>query len=171
MKEQSDIMMKFKNIKISIVLALVIISLLLPWMTCLTISSSGNTQQLVAINGIKKFEYQYIHSVTDTLVREVYLIQGKQLILSQIVYNDHGAGLPDLVSRSEDFRQEGEAFVLNLKSEPVDSLNFMVISKYNNQIIVKNQLLSLFPGGETSEIIKIEIKQLTIIQWLIHKLT
>lgn len=165
-------MKKLKMSKTKVLVLCMVILLCIPWLKCLRIISHSGQDQLILVQGIDSFEYTYTHSVTETKVREVYhMTTDNQIKPYQMIYLDHGAGLPDTVTSPERFREEDGAFVLDLDLAPIDSLNFMIIAKYNNQLHIAGKSYSMQEEDVISHSIKIEIKRINIISWLLKRLT
>lgn len=161
-------MKKLKTPWTKILIFLVILQVFIPWFKCLSISDNEGIKSITYLNQISRLSYDYKHSVSMSTVIEGYNIVESQLLLDEIIYEDHGAGLPDILSE-ESFKLEEGKFTVKMDESPMDQITFFILPDYDNHLSVGEKEINLSQvtnGGS----ITIEVKWLSIAHWLLHKI-
>ena len=146
--------MKIKKIFISLLCIILVICSAVcvgcnPYEDTLVIYDYDNGKECLKIdlNGEDEFSIDFIHSVNKSNVKEIYKIEGKEIVCHTLVYSAFGAGMPDAIEPplSLEYDQDGNMVITgyNIRFSNDNPLTVAISIPYDHTITVGNKTYSL----------------------------
>ena len=131
-----------------------------PLFLAVTQFPDGQELARMALQGEDGFSLSFIHSVSNTRVKDIYQIRSGSIVQVAERFKTHGAGLPTSPEEPGGlaWEQEGEEFILKME-RPISRLVIRTDKNYQNRLIIGNRtinlnqwkdqalLLQILPGG------------------------
>lgn len=128
-----------KKIFVSILgLVILIMFSMVPFFNSVVIED-GKTGKLLAYFDAKEgseFSIEYIHSIHKTPVREIYQVHQKEILQTEMRFQEFGVGMPSGAAEGEVFKHKGESYILSNMKRTFPSLDIRI-----GQIIANHTLL------------------------------
>lgn len=113
----------------------------------------------------KEFVILYTHSVNKGLVRDYYLIEDKNIVLSKTRFASYGAGIPEPEKRQK-FTETEDYIEISDINRKIDNLYLFVGTIANHKIEIDEKKIELKEIFKPQENIKIEYKILSIFEYI-----
>lgn len=113
---------------------------------CLVVSRfpEGCCMARFYLEGEDAFSLSFIHSVSETPVRDCYNIRGAEIVQTRGYFRAHGAGLPSHPNEPGglSWEKKGNEFVLHMK-RPIPKLVVRTDRNYQNRLFIGKRIINL----------------------------
>ncbi len=101
----------------------------------------------IDLKGEKEFSIDFIHSVNKSNVKEIYKIEGNEIVCHTLVYSAFGAGMPDVIEPplSMEYDNDGNMVITgyNIRFDNDNPLTIAISIPYDHTITVGDKTYSL----------------------------
>lgn len=108
---------------------------------------TGKEYCQIGLNGKTEFSVDFIHSVNKSNVKEIYRIEGSEIVCHTLVYSAFGAGMPDVIEPplSLSYDNEGNMVIsgYDIRFDNSDPLTIAVSIPYDHILTVGDKAYSL----------------------------
>ena len=108
---------------------------------------NGKEYLKIDLNGNKEFSIDFIHSVNVSNVKEVYKIEGNEIVCHTLVYSAFGAGMPDVIEPplSLEYDKDGNMVITgyNVRFDNNNPLTVAISIPYDHVLTVGDKSYSL----------------------------
>lgn len=171
-REGIDKLNTFSNIRKIIILCLLFILLLLNFIPHkVLLASDFRTSEYLRSWRISQgdtFEVVYTHSVQLTPVSEIYMVQGKDIILTETYFQSFGAGLPSTTPYKFEITDNG--FRIYDINEIIDNLVYRTGAvRANHILIIDDEEFKFTDFSKPREGVKFEIRNISAFKYIVKE--
>ncbi|MFD2741552.1 DUF1850 domain-containing protein [Sulfitobacter aestuarii] len=121
---------------------------------CLGSHPDGESIARYALTDDNSFSLGFIHSVSRTPVRDLYVLRDGAILQTGEIFEAHGAGLPSLGNDLDatGFRHEEGRFILDLDRQ-IGEMIVRIQREFKNTLYIGSEIIPLAPLGRSALLI------------------
>jgi len=104
---------------------------------------SGKIYGRQILNGTDEFAVEFIHSVNNSAVREIYKAEGKKIKSAAVRFYSFGAGMQTELEDGLTMTRDGDAYIISGFNRTFTELNYIVGTVSDHLLIIGDDYISL----------------------------
>jgi hypothetical protein len=105
-------------------------------------SASGKVYNRLVIES-KEFAVEYIHSVNNSVVQEIFKVDGKNIKPAAVRFYSFGAGMQTELEEGQQMLRDGDAFIITGFNRSFTELNYIIDTASDHLLLLNGERISL----------------------------